>query len=99
MPMEDLADIIEKVSSELDSCINFWLKYSHDNEQGGFYNCLSANGSVYDTTKYCWLQGRQVWMYSTLYQDLDRFRTKEVYDAAVMGGEFLINFAKNKETG
>ena len=42
---------------------------------------------------------RQVWMYSTLYQDMDRFRTKEVYDAAVMGGEFLIKFAKIKETG
>ena len=24
----------------------------------GFFNCLSADGSVYDTTKYCWLQGR-----------------------------------------
>ena len=24
----------------------------------GFLNCLSADGSVYDTTKYCWLQGR-----------------------------------------
>ena len=26
----------------------------------GFLNCLSADGSVYDTTKYCWLQGRWV---------------------------------------
>ena len=26
----------------------------------GFYNCLDEDGSVYDTTKYGWLQGRQV---------------------------------------
>ena len=38
-------------------------------------------------------------MYSTLYQEVDRFRLSEVYDAAIMGGEFLIKFAKNKDSG
>jgi len=97
--MDSMEDILTKVSTELDSCMNFWLKYSHDNEKGGFYNCLTSSGSVYDTTKYCWLQGRQVWMYSTLYQEVERFRLSEVYDAAIMGGEFLIKFAKNEDSG
>ena len=42
---------------------------------------------------------RQVWMYSTLYQEMDRFRMTEVYEAAVKGGDFLIKFAKNKDNG
>ena len=42
---------------------------------------------------------RQVWMYSTLYQEVERFRLSEVYDAAIMGGEFLIKFAKNEDSG
>ena len=65
----------------------------------GFYNCLARDGSVYDTTKYCWLQGRQVWMYCTLYQKVERFRLDTLYQAAVRAGTFLINKVKNHETG
>ena len=38
-------------------------------------------------------------MYSTLYQNVERFRLKNIYEAAVKGGEFLRSFVKNKETG
>ena len=65
----------------------------------GFYNCLSAEGEVYDTTKYCWLQGRQVWTYCSLYTRLARFRLDTIYQAAVRAGSFLINNVKNPQTG
>ena len=42
---------------------------------------------------------RQVWMYSTLYQNVERFKKKNIYEAAVRGGDFLRKFGKNKETG
>lgn len=49
----------------------FWETHSPDPTHGGYYNCLSRNGEVYDTTKYSWLQGRQAWMFSTLYRMVD----------------------------
>ena len=51
----------------------------------GFFNCLTADGQVYDTTKYGWLQGRQVWMYCQLYTSLDRFKKDALLQAAING--------------
>ena len=42
---------------------------------------------------------RQVWMYSTLYLNVERFKLENIYQAAVRGGEFLRKFVKNQETG
>ena len=42
---------------------------------------------------------RQVWMYCTLYKNVERFRLENIYKAAVRGGEFLRRFVKNQETG
>ena len=60
---------------------------------------MSSEGSSYDSTKYCWLQGRQVWMYCRLYLQLERFRLDSIYQAAVRGGKFLRDFVKNPDTG
>lgn len=87
-------EVRARLASELDRCVAFWIKYSHDTEHGGFFNCLTSSGEVYDDTKYCWLQGRQVWMYCSLYTSLERFRREEVREAAVRGGEFLIQHVK-----
>ena len=51
----------------------------------GFYNCLSADGKIYDTTKYGWLQGRQVWMYCQLYTSHARYKKDNILQAAVKG--------------
>ncbi|XP_054043773.1 N-acylglucosamine 2-epimerase [Rissa tridactyla] len=56
------------VAAELDSVIAFWERHSHDPQHGGFFSCLSRDGTVYDETKYVWMQGRQVWVYSRLYR-------------------------------
>lgn len=50
-----------------ENVVPFWEKHSPDKKHGGYYNCLSRDGSVYDTTKFVWLQGRQAWMFSKLY--------------------------------
>ena len=60
---------------------------------------MSSEGRSYDSTKYCWLQGRQVWMYCRLYLQLERFRLDSIYQAAVRGGKFLRDFVKNPDTG
>ncbi|XP_059728385.1 N-acylglucosamine 2-epimerase isoform X1 [Haemorhous mexicanus] len=55
----------------------------------GFFSCLSRDGSVYDDTKFVWLQGRQIWVYSRLYRTVPRFRRPELLEAARKAGEFL----------
>lgn len=82
-----------RVAEELDAVIAFWERHSHDTENGGFFSCLSEDGSVYDDTKYVWMQGRQVWMYSRLYRTVPRFRRPELLEAAIKGGEFLLRCA------
>ena len=49
--------------------IPWWLTFSIDNVHGGYFNCIHKDGSLYDTSKYVWLQGRQVWMFAKLYGD------------------------------
>ena len=71
----------------LDSVMPFWLEHSQDRECGGYYTCLDRDGSVYDTDKFIWLQGREVWMFAMLYNKVER--RKEWLDCAVQGGEFL----------
>lgn len=36
----------------------FWLKYGLDKVNGGIYTCVDRNGSLMDTTKSVWFQGR-----------------------------------------
>ena len=42
---------------------------------------------------------RQVWMYATLYKNVERFKVDKLYDSAVKGGEFLMKNVKNSMTG
>lgn len=55
----------------LNDVIPFWEKYSIDNENGGFFTCLNTKGEVYDTDKFMWLQGRQAWTFSMLYNKVE----------------------------
>lgn len=71
----------------LESVIPFWMKHSLDAGYGGFFTCLDRDGRVYDTRKYVWLNGRQVWTLSRLYNSLER--RPEWLDAARLGAEFL----------
>ncbi|MDD2248065.1 MAG: AGE family epimerase/isomerase [Proteiniphilum sp.] len=74
----------------LENVIPFWLNHSQDKDYGGYFSCLDRQGNVYDTDKFIWLQGRQVWMFSMLYNSFDK-RSKWL-DCAIQGGEFLRKF-------
>ncbi|XP_034027563.1 N-acylglucosamine 2-epimerase [Thalassophryne amazonica] len=94
MSVVTLAECREQIRRELDSVVDFWLKYSHDTLHGGFFTCIGRDGKIYDELKYVWLQGRQVWMYCRLYRTMDRFQKPEILDAAKAGGAFLRKFAR-----
>lgn len=75
--------------------IPFWEKYSPDPENGGYFNCLDIDGKVYDTRKNIWLQGRQAWMFSKLYNEVEQ--KQEWWDLARSGIEFLREHAIRKD--
>lgn len=89
----------ERMRTELDRVVDFWLKYSHDTQYGGFFTCLGKDGKIYDELKYVWLQGRQVWMYCRLYRTMERFHKPEILEAAKSGGAFLQRFARVPSSG
>lgn len=79
----------------LESVVPFWLRHSLDREHGGYFSCLDRDGSVYDTRKYVWLQGRAVWMFSRLYNTLER--RQEWLDAAALGVGFMRRNARDAQ--
>ena len=42
----------------LNNVMPFWMKYGWDRKHGGVYTCLNRDGSLMDTTKSVWFQGR-----------------------------------------
>lgn len=86
--MADFKALAAQYKSELlDRVVPFWLDKSQDEEFGGYFTCLDRDGSVYDTDKFIWLQGREVWMFSKLYNEVEQ--RKEWLDCAIQGAEFL----------
>ncbi len=78
----------EKYRDELlHNILPFWLSRSQDMTFGGYYTCLNRKGEVYDTDKFIWLQGRQVWLFAMMYNKVEH--RKEWLECAVQGGEFL----------
>ncbi len=49
----------------------FWINHCVDREYGGFMFCLNRDGSVIDTDKGIWTQGRFTWLLSTLYAEVE----------------------------
>lgn len=84
----DLKELEQLYADELlNNVVPFWLQKSQDKEYGGYFSCLDREGNVYDTDKFIWLQGRQVWMFSLLYNKVEQ--RPEWLECAVQGGEFL----------
>lgn len=86
--MIDFKKLAQQYKSELlDRVMPFWMEKSIDTEFGGYFTCLERDGEVFDTDKFIWLQGREVWMLATLYNKVEK--RQEWLDAAIQGAEFL----------
>lgn len=86
--MNDFKQLAEQYKSELlEKVIPFWLNHSQDKEFGGYFTCLNQDGSIFDTDKFVWLQGREVWLFSKLYNQVEK--RQEWLDCALQGAEFL----------
>ncbi len=92
MERENLKPLASQYEKELrENCLPFWLEHSQDKECGGYFSCLDRDGTVYDTDKFIWLQGREVWLFAMLFNYLEK--RPEWLDCAIMGGEFLKKYA------
>ena len=81
-----------KYENELiNSVVPFWEKHCVDHEYGGFFTSLDRDGSVYDTTKYMWMQWRIVYMFAELY--LAGYEKEEYVKIARDGFDFLAKIA------
>ena len=81
----------------LDNVLPFWLENSQDHEYGGYFTCLDREGRVFDTDKFIWLQGREVWMFSMLYNKVEK--RKEWLDCCLLyTSNYLYVFDKKIET-
>ena len=78
-----------------DSVIPFWLEHSLDHHNGGQFNSLDRDGSVFDSDKSMWLQGRALWMFAKLYNEVER--RSEWLEAAHHIYEFIIEHGFDRD--
>lgn len=65
----------------------FWMEYGLDCENGGVYTCVNRDGSLMDTTKSVWFQGRFAFICSFAYNNVEK--NQEWLDAAKSTLEFI----------
>ncbi len=93
---KDLKILAEQYKTELiDNVIPFWMTNSIDKECGGYFTCLDREGKVFDTDKFVWLQSREVWMFASLYNKVEK--RPEWLEAAMHGAQFLLANGRNDE--
>lgn len=101
MDKQTIVNLKEKYTESLfKQVIPFWERHSPDWEHGGYFTCLERNGQVFDTDKFAWLQGREVWTFAKLCnwtEDLNREKKEKWLALARLGAEFLRDKGRSPE--
>ena len=91
-----LANYSTQYKNELvNNILPFWLQNSKDEVNGGYFTCLDREGKVYDTDKFMWLQGREVWCFSTMYKLVEK--NEQWLAMAKHGAEFMLKHGMDKD--
>jgi len=92
IPSEQATNLREDYRAALlDDVVPWWMRHSLDEECGGYYSLLERDGTPWATDKYMWMNGRQVWMLSHLYNAYQQ--NAEWLAAARLGAEFMVRHA------
>lgn len=67
----------------------FWMKHGLDRKHGGVYTCLNRDGSLMDTTKSVWFQGRFGFIAASAYNSIER--NEEWLAASKSCIDFILN--------
>ena len=63
----------EKCRKELlENVMPFWMKHGWDRKHGGVYTCLDRDGTLMDSTKSVWFQGRFAYALSYAYNNIEK---------------------------
>lgn len=94
--MNELKKYAEQYRDELlQSVIPFWMNHSKDTVSGGYFTCLNRRGEVFDTDKFMWLQGREVWLFSMLYNKVEK--KQEWLNMALHGAGFMKRYGMDAQ--
>ena len=71
--MKELLDFAETCRRELtENIMPFWMAHGQDRENGGVYTCLDRDGTLMDSTKSVWFQGRFAYVLSYAYNHVEK---------------------------
>ncbi len=71
----------------LNDILPFWIKNAVDTSHGGFITALNRDGTIIDTDKGMWQQGRFTWLLGTMYNTVEP--REEWLDVARHGINFI----------
>ena len=85
---EYIASWAESYRKDLtENIMPFWMKHGWDRENGGVYTCVNRDGSLMDTTKSVWFQGRFAFVCAFAYNNVEK--NQEWLDAAKSTLDFI----------
>ena len=71
----------------LQDTLPFWMNHCIDKQHGGFLTAVDRDGTIVDTDKSVWQQGRFTWLLAELYNQVE---PRDAWlAAAVQGAEFI----------
>ncbi len=85
----------------VETILPFWLKYGIDNVNGGIYTGLDKDGSIIETDKSVWFQGRALWTFATSSILLKEKQEKngkdysELVEKCISASESIVSFIEN----
>jgi len=92
IPPERSAALCEQYRTSLfDDVVPWWMEHSLDREHGGYYSLLERDGRRWADDKYMWMNGRQIWMLSHLYNTNEQ--NPDWLAAAKLGADFMLAHA------
>lgn len=83
--IQSWADSYKKDLTE--NIMPFWMEHGWDRVNGGVYTCVNRDGSLMDTTKSVWFQGRFAFICAFAYNNIEK--NQEWLDAAKSTLEFI----------
>lgn len=91
-----LSDLRKKFHDELfDVLLPFWDKHGVDHEYGGVMCSLDYDGTLINSDKLLWFQGRAIWVYSFLYNNFGG--NPQHLEIARKTKDFLLEYGAQKD--
>lgn len=78
-----------------ENILPFWVEHGWDKVNGGVYTCLNRDGSLMDSTKSVWFQGRCGWMFAHAYNNVRK--NKKWLEFSLSCCEFLEKHCFDKD--